>query len=118
MPTIAEMRRTTMHEIGQKYLFGRGFEIGAGDNPFPNPNQAQISYVDNIDAETAAQRFGFSRDRLVNWVHIDKLGEAFPGTADFFVTSNVLEHVPDPVGTLIAWMRHLKPQGRMVVRHR
>lgn len=100
----------------QKYLQGRGIEIGALHNPMRvNTEIATVRYVDLMSLEE--QRAHYPELAGYDLVRPDILasGDAMPMLADnsedFVIANHVMEHLPDPIGALKEWFRVLKPGG-------
>ena len=98
-------------EIGLVYLKGRGIEVGPGDRPFPIPASAQISYGDIRKQEALADYFQ-TRD-VTSGQEVD--AQTFDGVAsdslDFVISAHVIEHLRDPIGSIVNAMRVLKVGG-------
>lgn len=94
-------------------LLGRGIEIGAGNAPHRLPPGAECVHYDLRDAEGLATLFGDGhtvRPRPMSAVEAD-----FPAGADFLIAHNVLEHSPNPIGTLIGWNNFVRSGGVVVI---
>jgi SAM-dependent methyltransferase len=98
--------------LAQEFCLGRGIEIGAA------------SYSDfGVDAwnlDLTAKPLPAYRDEQLRHagrlapIHIVGLGETLPirsNSQDFLLASHVLEHSPNPIGTLIEWDRVIRPGG-------
>jgi SAM-dependent methyltransferase len=108
--------------LAHKYLDGlNGIEIGASaHNPFG------IKGCINVDYTRDETPFTQEQLRLcgeVAKVHVTAVADKLPfesGSLDFVLSSHVLEHCWDPVGTLDEWMRVVKHGGYifMVIPHK
>jgi SAM-dependent methyltransferase len=89
-----------------KYLTGEGLEIGALNHPLTLPPTAKARYADVLSHDQI--RALYPGARLPDIVAV---GERYPGVEDdscnFIVANHVLEHVTDPITTLIEWHRML-----------
>ncbi len=93
-------------------LHGEGVEIGAGAFPQRLPAGAVARYYDlrsDAEAETL-----FSSE-VVPARPMSTIPTDFPGGADFLIAHNVLEHCPDPIGTLRQWHRLVRVGATVVV---
>lgn len=97
-------------EIAQRYLSGRGIEIGAFNCPLKVPPSASVAYVDHCSVADALRSlsvcgltpedFGIDENCVVVPDIIDdgqcllKLGD---NSQDFVVANHVLEHYEDPI---------------------
>ncbi len=89
-------------------IAGRGIEIGAGAFPQALPEQAQVTRYDIRPAQSAAALF---RAGVVDARPMEAIAADFPAGADFLIAHNVLEHAPDPIGTLRKWNAHVREGG-------
>lgn len=89
-------------------IAGRGIEIGAGAFPQALPEQAQVTRYDIRPAQSAAALFGAG---VVDARPMEAIAADFPAGADFLIAHNVLEHAPDPIGTLRKWNAHVREGG-------
>ena len=95
------------------HLHGRGIEIGAGARPHALPDMCEALYFDVRTHSGLAETFGESISYHVR--SVQEIPRCFPDGADFLIAHHVLEHTPDPIGTLRAWHRYVRPDGTMVV---
>lgn len=86
-----------------------GIEIGAGPYPSLLPPGVRCEYYDTRDAAGLAQYFAGAATPPTR--HVDEISARFPDGVDFLIAHNVLEHTPDPIGTLLAWLRWLRRDG-------
>ncbi len=96
------MNRT---ELAKKYFKGYGIEIGAGPHPWPNPDNADILYVE--------RELGPGVDVLGDGFNLTLLNLHFP--YDFILNSHVLEHTPDPINAIREWSECLSPGGFLIM---
>jgi SAM-dependent methyltransferase len=74
-----------------------------------------VEYVDICARDESISKFpDLDPGKIVEPVHIDngfELSSIADGSRDFVIANHVLEHSPDPIGTLKNWTRVLKPNG-------
>lgn len=108
-----ETRDRIRYEVTAGFLRGNGIEIGAGVFPSRLPDGASANSYDLRNAEELTRLFGRppgDKVRPLGQVPID-----FPGGAPFLIAHNVLEHTPDPIGTLVQWHRSVADDGVVVI---
>jgi ubiquinone/menaquinone biosynthesis C-methylase UbiE len=91
-----------------------GIEIGASaHNPFNLPGRKfNIDYTDDLTTEFKQQEIKLCGQ--AEPVHIVAPADVLPfpdGTWEYVISSHVLEHIYDPIGCLLEWVRVLKPGG-------
>jgi GT2 family glycosyltransferase/glycosyltransferase involved in cell wall biosynthesis/predicted O-methyltransferase YrrM/SAM-dependent methyltransferase len=107
--------------LAHRYCIGRGLEIGgSAHNPF------KLNTL-NVDVSGSMGTY-FKDEERANCgsalpVDIEANGDKIPlseASQDFIVSSNVLEHFPNPIKALLEWDRLLKSGGVifMIVPHR
>lgn len=101
--------------LGRRLLAGDGIEIGAQYMPTTvDPARARVDYVDAVSNADLAARYDLGSKTLVLLSHIvegDELKPYADGTKDFLIAHHVLEHIDDPVGAVVEWLRVLKDGG-------
>ncbi len=111
---VAEVA-TKRKEISEKFLTGIGVEVGAGNRPFPVPRHAQVFYGDIRDL-VALQQY-FKNDAVTEGMSID--AQTFAGikdrSLDFVISAHVIEHLRDPVGSIVNGLRVIRPGGVYVL---
>ncbi len=105
-------RNTIRARFAADLLQGEGFEIGAGPWPQVLPPGATCSYFDMRTREQLDEYFGREAVRVAP---IADLPARFSQSADFMIAHNVLEHSPDPIGTLMIWHRAIRTGGLVVI---
>lgn len=101
-----------------KYLAGLGLEIGALHSPVPLPQGVLADYLDHCDAATLRSRFEVARKHYCVYPILVEGDASVAGLADaqydFLVANHVLEHCENPIETLRAHLRIVKPGGRLM----
>jgi hypothetical protein len=110
---VFEERDRIRGEVCAPFLRGSGAEIGAGAYPQHMPDGARSRRYDIRSGAELQAMFGGAD--VGDVAGIDALWRDFPAGADFVIAHNVLEHVADPIGTLIAWHRAVRDGGTMVL---
>lgn len=107
--------RRTRRRIGERFLAGAGIEIGALHNPFPVPAGARVRYLDHLTTAQLREEYPELVEEEFPEVELIDDGETLAtiadGSLDFVVASHMLEHTEDPIGTLRAHLRVLRPGG-------
>jgi SAM-dependent methyltransferase len=102
------------------YLEGLGVEIGALHSPLRIPHpRARVLYV---DYKTPAQlrRDYPELDRIAPVDLITPgatLAAIAPHSLDFIIANHVIEHLPDPIGSLLCWHEKLRPHGLLFMAY-
>jgi SAM-dependent methyltransferase len=108
---VGRVRRT----LARRFLRGDGLEVGALNLPMWMPRGARVRYVDRKPLEGLRAEYPewASWDIVAPDIVAD--GETLAGipnaSADFVVANHFLEHTEDPIGTLAAHLRVLRPGG-------
>ena len=98
-------------EIAARFLSGRGLEVGAGDRPFPVPKQAQVLYGDIRDADSVQTYFKTEDVRSGDRVDAQTFADIEDESMDFVISAHVIEHVRNPIGSIVNAIRVLRPGG-------
>jgi SAM-dependent methyltransferase len=101
-------------ELAHKYLDGlKGIEIGASaHNPFNIPGCVYVDRYESMDTEYKTEEVKICGEALVP--DIIAPGDSLPfedSSLDYVLTSHVLEHFYDTIGTLKEWSRVVKNGG-------
>lgn len=112
-PTAAVLQVRT--ELGLAYLKGRGIEVGPGDRPFPIPAGAQISYGDIRKHEALENYFQTTNVTPVQDVDAQTFEGVKNDSLDFVISAHVIEHLRDPIGSIVNAMRVLKVGGTHIL---
>lgn len=97
----------------QNHIKGRGLEIGAGASPQKIPVGTEALYFDKRTRAELSKHLGESIGYEVH--PFDDIPRFFPDSADFLIAHHVLEHTPDPIGTLREWHRLVRSGGTFVI---
>jgi SAM-dependent methyltransferase len=107
--------RTVRGDIAGRWLRGDGIEIGALDIPLQLPSRVNVRYVDRKDLAGLRADFPNLVDRAFVAVDVvddgERLATFADGALDFVVANHMIEHTEDPIGTLEAHVRVLRPGG-------
>jgi SAM-dependent methyltransferase len=107
--------RTVRGDVAGRYLRGDGIEIGALDIPLQLPRRARVRYVDRKDLAGLRADFPNLADRAFVDVDVvddgERLATFASGSLDFVVANHMIEHTEDPISTLEAQVRVLRPGG-------
>ena len=107
------------HYFAARYLRGHGVEIGAQCVPtLVDPKRATVEYVDAVSNKYLVDRYRLEAKALVPLTHViegENLHVYADGSRDFLIAHHVLEHIDDPVGALVEWLRVLRPGGILYV---
>lgn len=99
-------------ELAQKYIRGRGIEIGGLHYPLEVPPGAKVTYVDRLPPEEAhpdVKHLVKIKDLVLD--DAEKLDRFEINSLDFIIANHVIEHCHDPIGTLWMWAQTLVPGG-------
>lgn len=105
--------------VAAESIAGHGIEVGALHSPFPVPRTAQVQYVDRLSTPRLRAEYPELADQpLVDVDRVDD-GERLATVPDqsqaFVIASHFLEHCEDPVRTLEAHLRVLRPGGVLLL---
>jgi SAM-dependent methyltransferase len=101
--------------VAQIYLSGAGIEVGAGDRPFPLPEGAHCYYGDVRDRAELVTYFGNERILVTGHIDAQTMAGIVSDSLDFVISAHVIEHLYDPIGSIRATVKTLKPDGVFVV---
>lgn len=101
--------------IADRFLEGRGLELGAGTRPFPLPRGAQAVYGDIRDEVALTRFFGNARVTTGQRIDAQTLDGIEAKSFDFLIAAHVIEHLRDPLGAIANGLRVLKKGGSFVL---
>ena len=101
-------------------LTGTGLEIGAGASPFPVPLGCRVLYGDRLTYEQlTAEPYPGQRtcDLVVPEIltEFDEISGVADESLDFLIACHVIEHTRNPIGSIAAAWRVLRPGGRLLL---
>lgn len=97
-------------------LQGRGLELGPLHRPMRTHPGMAMTYMDRADRETLRQQFPDVADSIVQVDVIDDaetLATVADGTFDFVVAAHVIEHMRNPIGAIVNWLRVVREGGQV-----
>lgn len=109
-----------MREYLASNLRGMGLEVGAGASPFPVPLRCRVLFGDRLShEELVAQLYPGQREFELVCPDVITNFDSFDGIADesldFIIGCHVIEHVSNPIGTLVNAHRKLRSGGVLVL---
>jgi SAM-dependent methyltransferase len=109
----------TRRRFGARLLRGDGLEIGALHNPFPAPRRARVRFVDRHSTPQLREEYPELAALALVDVDVVDDGETLASvpdaSQDFVIASHFLEHTEDPIGTIAAHLRVLRPGGTLLL---
>lgn len=116
MAEAAKIETAAIREEMLHLLSGEGIEIGALHNPAVVPH-LKVRYVDRIPREEALLHYPELRGQDLVAVDIIDDAETLASVADksqdFVIANHVIEHMGNPIASLLNWCRVLKRGGRL-----
>jgi SAM-dependent methyltransferase len=109
-----EIRRVR-EAIASRFLKGNGLEVGAGCRPFPVPGDVRVCYGDIRDGASLESYFQNSASPVGDEIDAQTFAGVDTGSFDFVISAHVIEHLRDPVGSIVEAIRVLKPGGVLVL---
>lgn len=103
----------------RKYLTGLGLDVGPLNCPFPEGRGYKILAVDVLTPRKIMEYFPqypLEELRFPDVVcNIEYFNVFRPTSFDFVIASHVLEHLPDPIGSIESLIRILRPRGLLIL---
>jgi hypothetical protein len=113
--TAVAHREWREHFAGR--LQGRGLELGPLHRPIPRHDGMRMTYVDYQDQATLQNAYPKLAKHIVPVDVLDDaqtLAAVEPASFDFLISAHVIEHMRDPIGALVNWLR--APRRRLLYR--
>lgn len=101
------------NSLSNKYISGKGIEIGGKHFPLPVPPGTFVIQVDRMSHEelTKTSDMPPPPDMTIVVDDAEKLAEFPSESLDFVIANHVLEHCRSPLTALGVWHNRLKPGG-------
>ena len=102
--------------LGEQYFTGEGLEVGALHRPMPLPGAVRVTYADSFPTDTLVKLWSPEVDGHVV-VPVDIVTDATTlagvgdASFDFVIASHVVEHLEDPISSVLNLVRVTKPGG-------
>jgi SAM-dependent methyltransferase len=97
------------------FIRGAGIEIGAGTRPFPLPPGVQCFYGDSLDHDALAQYFSSVVSAHNGRIDAQSFQQVEFASQDFIIMAHVIEHLENPIGSIDAAIKRLKPRGTLLL---
>lgn len=114
MEMAEETRKGREHLLG--FLSGVGIEIGALHRPVYAPH-LNIRYVDRLTRDELFECYPELRGQSIVETDIldnaESLGTIRECSQDFVIANHVIEHMRNPISSLLNWQRVLKQGGKL-----
>jgi ubiquinone/menaquinone biosynthesis C-methylase UbiE len=100
--------------LAHKYLDNlTGIEIGgSAHNPFNLPHCINVDYTDSMENPYKQLEYSFCGEKLP--VDVVAFASELPfesESLDYIISSHLIEHCFDTIGTIKEWLRVVKPEG-------
>lgn len=110
----------TMREVAASFLHGSGVEIGAASNPLPIPLNCTVTYGDRLDQQGLLESMypGQRAEDMIDvtlQVDLDNLDNIPIDGADFIACAHVIEHTPNPIGSILNASRKIRFGGQLLL---
>lgn len=114
-PNLEEEVQRARKAIASRFLKGNGLEVGAGSRPFPVPDDARVCYGDIRGGASLESYFQNSAIQTGDEIDAQTFAGVDTGSFDFVISAHVIEHLRDPVGSIVEAVRVLRPGGVLVL---
>lgn len=105
----------TRRALSEMFIRGHGIEVGAGDRPFPIPGHAKCFYGDIRHGDDLKKYFSGHDAKFDGRVNAETFGGIADRSVDFALSCHVIEHLENPVGSIVGAIRVLKPGGIFIL---
>ncbi|WP_323118989.1 class I SAM-dependent methyltransferase [Burkholderia alba] len=102
-------------QYATRFIAGQGVEVGAGSRPFPLPADAECYYGDVRDRSNLARYFDTEHVIVDGTIDAQAMTGIAGGSLDFVISAHVIEHLFDPVGSILASIKCLRLGGVFVL---
>ena len=115
MSFIPESMLQRRRALSDKYLTGRGIEIGALHSPLEVGEEISVRYVDRLSNEGLRPLYPELRGCSLVPIDIiddgEKLSRIEDESLDFIIANHMLEHCENPLGTIRNHLRKIRRSG-------
>lgn len=102
--------------LGEQYFEGEGLEIGALHRPMPLPEGVRVTYADSFPTDVLVSLWSpevdghtvVPVDLVTDATTLSGVGDA---AYDFVIASHVVEHLENPIASVLNLVRVTKPGG-------
>ncbi len=113
---LGRMISSSRKAVADMFVRGSGLELGAGSRPYPIPDGTQCYYGDVRDREEIEVYFKDGRDFPHNGIlDAQTLAGIANRSVDFVISAHVIEHLENPIGSIVNQARVLKPGGVVIL---
>jgi SAM-dependent methyltransferase len=114
-PNLEEEVQRARKAMALRFLKGNGLEVGAGSRPFPVPDDVRVCYGDIRSPASLESYFQNGAIQAGDKIDAQTFAGVDTGSFDFTISAHVIEHLRDPVGSIVEALRVLKPGGVFVL---
>lgn len=100
--------------VAQRFIKGRGIEIGAGPNPVRVAEGVKVQYLDYLDIKSLKSIYPDLPENYQSPDIVDDgsiLTSIAESSLNFIIANHVLEHVESTIKTLETWISKIRPDG-------
>jgi SAM-dependent methyltransferase len=97
--------------VAERFLEGEGVEVGAGDRPFPLPPHVRVFYGDIRDSASIQGYFKTANVQCGSPIDAQSFAGIRDESFDFVISAHVIEHLRDPIGSIVNAVRVLRRGG-------
>ena len=101
--------------VAKMFIRGVGIEVGAGPRPWPIPPGATCGYGDIRDSAELQKYFGKQDVQAGSAIDAQSFEGVADASMDFIISAHVIEHLFDPIGSIVNAVRRLKPGGCLLL---
>lgn len=105
----------TRRTVAEIFLNGSGVEVGAGNRPWPLPERVRCFYGDVRDKTALHGYFADDTSSIDGYIDAQTFAGVPDASLDFVISAHVLEHLPDPVGSIRETRRVLRADGIFLI---